>query len=280
MSAKGKNPRITLKKIPIDLIDEPRAELRSVIVKEELEELAKSMHEIGLIEPVVVRKKDDRYELIAGLRRYLAAQMIDLQEIEAKIIEVSDKQADIMRVTENEQRSDVAPLDRAAFYNYLKEKHGMSIEEIAKSVGKSQTWIYRTLALLELDPVLREALRGEVISPRQALELQKFPTPSDRKYFLHLAVKHGATVDTIRAWRANYAKSKPQPIIETPPEEITTTTTEEEIHYEPPKRTCELCQEEVPLLSVRVMTICDRCWDTIQNLILQAAEASEKKEEE
>jgi len=130
---------------------------RRTFAATELDELAASLRERGIIQPIVVRQirgAIDGYEIIAGERRWRAAQRAGLHEVPVVVIEATDAEALQLAIIENVQRADLNPLEEAEGYRALIEEFGNSQEEIAKIVGKSRSYVANTLRLLKLsDPV-------------------------------------------------------------------------------------------------------------------------------
>ncbi len=132
----------------------------------ELDELVASLRERGIIQPIVVRPLRgvaDGYEIIAGERRWRAAQRAGLHEVPVVIIEATDAEALQLAIIENVQRADLNPLEEAEGYRALVEEFGNSQEEIAKTVGKSRSYVANTLRLLKLsDPVKAHIHSGKL----------------------------------------------------------------------------------------------------------------------
>ncbi len=130
---------------------------RRVFDSAELDELVASLRERGIIQPIVVRPLRgvaDGYEIIAGERRWRAAQRAGLHEVPVVVIEATDAEALQLAIIENVQRADLNPLEEAEGYRALVEEFGNSQEEIARTVGKSRSYVANTLRLLKLsDPV-------------------------------------------------------------------------------------------------------------------------------
>ena len=130
---------------------------RRTFANAELDELVASLRERGIIQPIVVRPLRgvaDGYEIIAGERRWRAAQRAGLHEVPVVVIEATDAEALQLAIIENVQRADLNPLEEAEGYRALMEEFGNSQEEIAKTVGKSRSYVANTLRLLKLsDPV-------------------------------------------------------------------------------------------------------------------------------
>ena len=168
--------RIPMEKIyPRD--DQPRKNFD----EKSLEDLSQSIGKYGLLNPIVLRKNGIRYEIIAGERRFRASKLLGLKEIEAIIKNVDNKDLDILSIVENVQREDLSGLEEANAYNELSINYGMTQDEIAKTVGKSRSYIGNTLRLLKLDKNSKKELEEGNISPSQARTLLSIKDEDDRK---------------------------------------------------------------------------------------------------
>jgi ParB family chromosome partitioning protein len=152
--------------LPVDLLQRGRYQPRRDFNNEALEELANSIRAQGLIQPVVVRPvPGGRYEIIAGERRWRAAQMAGLQDIPAIVRDVPDEAAIAMALIENIQRADLNAIEEAAALQRLQQEFGLTHEGIAEAVGKSRTTVTNIMRLLSLPADVRQHLE------RKALEM-------------------------------------------------------------------------------------------------------------
>lgn len=144
--------------LAIDLVDRGRFQPRRHFDEDKLRELADSIAAQGVVQPVVVRPAAEpgRYELIAGERRWRAAQLAGLAEIPAVIREVDDQSAMAMGLIENIQRDDLNPLEEAQALHRLLEEFELTHQQIAQAVGKSRTTVTNLMRLLELNPDVKE----------------------------------------------------------------------------------------------------------------------------
>jgi ParB family chromosome partitioning protein len=141
-----------LSRLPVDLIQRGRYQPRREFDADSLRELADSIAAQGVIQPVVVRAvENDRYELIAGERRWRAAQQAGLDEIPVVIKEVTEEAAMAMGLIENIQREDLNPLEEANALSRLLHEFGLTHQEVAKAVGKSRTTVTNLIRLLDLN---------------------------------------------------------------------------------------------------------------------------------
>lgn len=157
--------RPTLQHIPIDLLKRGKYQPRQHFDQQKLQELADSIKSTGgLLQPIVVRPAGQQYEIVAGERRWRAAQLAHLDEVSCLVFHYTDEQALQAAIVENISRSDLNPIEEAqAFQRLINEFHYLH-EEVAASVGKSRTVITNSLRLLKLDPRVQQLLITEQIS--------------------------------------------------------------------------------------------------------------------
>jgi ParB family chromosome partitioning protein len=150
----------SLRHIPIELIEPNPDNPRKIFKEEELEDLSRSLREKGMLQPLLVRRKPDQrtYEIIAGERRWRAAQRAGLHDLPVLIRDMSDGEALEIALVENIQRSDLNPIEEARGYSQLIEQFGYTQQKLAESVGKSRSHIANTLRLLALPEEVRRKL--------------------------------------------------------------------------------------------------------------------------
>ncbi|HIE09581.1 MAG TPA: ParB/RepB/Spo0J family partition protein [Armatimonadetes bacterium] len=152
-----------VREIPLDLLDPNPYQPRKEVEDEELKDLARSIKEHGVVQPVVVRPKGERFELVVGERRWRAAMMAGLKAIPAIVREVGEREMVEMALVENLQRKNLNPVEQAEAYKRLREEFGLTQEEIAKRIGKTRAAVANTLRLLQLPQEILESLRrGEI----------------------------------------------------------------------------------------------------------------------
>ncbi|MDD4264643.1 MAG: ParB/RepB/Spo0J family partition protein, partial [Firmicutes bacterium] len=160
-----------VKKIQITQIVPNPYQPRKNFDEDALNELASSIEEHGLLQPILLRKVDDKYEIIAGERRWRAANIAGLHQIPALIRDFDDKLMSQLALVENLQRENLNPLEEAEAYQNLIDEFEMTQEMIAASVGKSRTAIANTLRLLKLSDYVKENVSRETISGGHARAL-------------------------------------------------------------------------------------------------------------
>jgi ParB family chromosome partitioning protein len=158
--------------LPVDLIQRGRFQPRRDFNPESLQELADSIRAQGVVQPVVVRPvAGGRYELIAGERRWRAAQMAELHDIPAVVRDVPDQTAMAMGLIENIQRDDLNPLEEATALQRLLDEFGLTHQEVAQALGKSRATVSNLLRLLELNEDVKAALEARQLEMGHARAL-------------------------------------------------------------------------------------------------------------
>lgn len=158
--------------LPIEKVEPRSDQPRSVFDEAALQELADSIEQFGMIQPITVRKLDSGYyQIIAGERRWRAARLANLKEVPVRVLEADDKRAMEMALVENLQREDLNPIEEAKGYQTLMSEYGMTQEETSQSVGKSRPAIANALRLLNLTPPVMAMVEDGDISPGHARAL-------------------------------------------------------------------------------------------------------------
>ncbi len=182
--------------ISVHLITPNPRQPRSHMDADELSGLVESIREHGVIQPIILSfdEQSGKYTLIAGERRWLAAQQAGLETIPAIIREVNDQQRLELALIENIQRADLNPLEAAEAYRQLIEEFGLSHEELSAQVGKSRVAITNTLRLLKLPETVQKALAGGQITEGHARALLGLPTEDAQSAVLHTILAKDLTV--------------------------------------------------------------------------------------
>lgn len=164
--------REELREIDIDLIDPNPQQPRTIFSEEKLQELAQSIQENGLVQPILLRRKDfGRYQLVAGERRWRAAQRAGLQRVSAVVREIDEEKLLELALIENIQRQELNPIEEAAAYQRLMEVLGLTQEEVAKRVGKDRSSVANYVRLLKLPESVQKMLEDERLSMGHARAL-------------------------------------------------------------------------------------------------------------
>lgn len=184
----------TIEEIPLKLIMPNPFQPRKSFAAEQLEELAESIKNYGLLQPILVRKNGENYQLISGERRLRAGKMIGLESIPAVVRELTDQEAAEMALVENLSRADLNYFEEAEGYLRLIKEFSLTQDEIAKRMGKSQPTIANKLRLLTLPPNVRLAIDPTQITERHARSLLKLKDEDKQLTVLEKIYKEGLNV--------------------------------------------------------------------------------------
>ena len=200
--------------LPIYKVEPNRDQPRQDFDEEELQVLADSIVEHGIIQPLTVRQLDSGYyQIIAGERRWRAARMANLSEVPAVIIEADDKKAMELALIENLQRQDLNPVEEALGYQSLIDEYGMTQEEAAKRVGKSRPAVANALRLLTLCPGVLEKLRTGELTAGHARAVLQLKTEKKQMEAAQKIAALGLSVRQAELLCKNMsAEPKPEPV--------------------------------------------------------------------
>ncbi|HOC07149.1 MAG: ParB/RepB/Spo0J family partition protein [Bacillota bacterium] len=195
-----------------DIIPNPHQPRRN-FDQQALEELAQSISEHGLLQPIVVRPHFGQYQLVAGERRFRAAKIAGLTSIPAVIMELTDRQLAEISLVENLQREDLNPLEEAHAYSRLLDEFNLTQEVLARRIGKSRSAIANTLRLLNLAPPVQAMVADGSLSPGHARTLLSLEA-EEQLQAAEKIVQQGLTVRA--AEKQKRARSKPRPTPQNP----------------------------------------------------------------
>jgi len=159
-----------------------------------LNDLARSIKEHGIIQPLVVRRLQDKYEIIAGERRYKAAAIVGLKKVPCIVMNLSDGESAEVAIIENIQRKEMTPLEEARSFKKLLDKGYLTQEDLGKKMGKSQSSIANKLRLLNLDEAVQDSILNNKISERHARSLLKLQKKEDQRQMLTDIIEKRLTV--------------------------------------------------------------------------------------
>jgi len=286
---------IETKELPLDQIEPPQVEYRDLVIEEDLEALARSLRDHKQLQPILVRKKDSKYEIIAGFQRYMAAKQAGMATIEAKIIECDDATALILRFVENERRSKVPAMSKARYFKRLLDLTGMSIPELAKKLHVGVDTIREYVRLLNAPVEIQDAVQAGHIGVRVANLLMQVTDPGTRYHYLRCAIENGVTervmYEWVKQWKAAHERqiqADYRRVVEPGPpgvasEETTTQSAPpsfEEMEPEEKYTThCEVCGKGCNVGEYKVLMICNQCYAVLKE-ILHELEKKEAKHAE
>ena len=199
--------------IPMDRIEPSRYQPRIHFDEQALQELADSIRENGLIQPITVREIDGHYEIIAGERRWRAAKLAGLDRIAGYVLSPSETQAAEMSLVENIQREDLTAVEEAKAYVQIMRQSGMTQEQVAARVGKSQSAVANKIRLLNLNQSVQDAVMDRTLSERHARALLALK-PEQQENALKYVTDRGLNVRQTEAYveklTLNQSKKKRQ----------------------------------------------------------------------
>lgn len=194
-----------LSSVPLDRIRPNRFQPRQDFDEESLAELADSIKQAGLIQPLLVRQVGDSYEIVAGERRWRAAQRAGLAAVPCVISPVTDEESLLMALIENLQRENLNPMEEAEAYARLREQFGLSQEQVAERVGKSRAAVANSLRLLGLPREIQEDVRDGTITAGHARALLGVMDPARQRKIWQEVKRLGLSV------RETEDMARPQP---------------------------------------------------------------------
>lgn len=201
-------PRGTfVQEIELSRLTAGRFQPRDAFPEEALAELAASIREHGVVQPVIVIPRGDKFEIVAGERRFRAAAAAGLDRVPAVVRDrVSDRELLEIALVENLQREDLNPLEAAGAYARLREEFRLTQEEIAVRVGKDRATVANALRLLKLPAAVRDRIRDGSLSAGHARAIASLPAPDDQEALAEEAVRRGLSVRQTESRAASMAR--------------------------------------------------------------------------
>lgn len=258
---KKKGDRIEL--IGMERIDRPVKMARDTIDPEKIRELAESIREMGLLQPIIVRPMNGRFEVVAGDRRFLAHKLLELKTVKAIIKEMSDEEMVVIRGVENLQRENLSASEEARVYLSLKNEGGLGVMAIAKKCGKTYNTVSRYLNFAGCSEDVRRAVDQKKISLNTLETLQEIDDVEAFKYHFEMAAQNGVTTQVARLWVDDYLKTKAGKFYSDggsmPPGGV-------ESVAKPVFMTCEVCLGPAEMKEVRSMVVCVPCLKKVRHV--------------
>lgn len=214
LAKKSEEPNAaSVQSLKLERITQAAYQPRQVFEPEALAELAQSIREKGVLQPLLVRPRGDAFEIVAGERRWRASQLAGLTEIPVIIRDLGDREALEIAIIENLQREDLGPLEEARAYQSLMD-HGLNQEAVAQAVGKGRSTVTNAIRLLSLPETALQALDAGQISAGHARAILSQPE-KDRAWALEQITSRGLNVREAEALKRE--AKQPQPIKVNPP---------------------------------------------------------------
>jgi len=235
------------------------------------------MKAIGQLQPILVKRKGDKYEVEVGHRRFLAAQMLSWDRITAIVLTLNDDDdVHIERAHENLIRENLDPIEEAEMVRVLVYEKERGVDEAAKIMGKSTPWVEKRLDILEFPEDLRLQMQEKKLSIAQATELAKCRDPLLRESLLSTVITAGASAATIRNWIHNPEVDEQIKTHKAMSEALSATP----LNAGTLSLVCHLCQKQTELARMKHVWLCPGCMVDTMNLRQVIMEDNIKKEKE
>jgi ParB family chromosome partitioning protein len=192
-------PGKQLLSLPVEALERNPDQPRKRFDEAKLEELAASIRQHGVVEPILVRREGSRYRILAGERRWRASQRAGLREVPALVREATDREAFELALVENLQRADLNAIEEAEAYEVLSSDHGLTQEELAARVGKDRSTVANALRLLKLPEEVRDAVRNGQLDMGHARALLGLGAADEMKKLAQRAIREGLSVRALEA---------------------------------------------------------------------------------
>ncbi|MQY78100.1 MAG: ParB/RepB/Spo0J family partition protein [Bacteroidetes bacterium] len=233
----------------------PQFEAHKQIPDNYITEITESIKEHGILEPLLVRPKEDDFEIVAGCVRYRCAKIAGLKAAPCMILALNDKYAEIIKIHENIKRVPLDHIDQGNTFVMLRDNFSMTEDAISSIVGKSVAYVSQHISLVSQDEDLIRAVREERVSFSQARELMKVKDKSERRRFQNYCENEGATVEVLKQWIQNYKNT----LLQKP----TTTDSDNTTSYIPDRpqdfRLCQACGKATEIMHIRQLFLCPPC---------------------
>lgn len=233
--------------------------LRRKVDDDYIHELALSIKEKGLLNPISVVIQNGMYNMFAGYCRWLAHQWLGREKILARIFEASPDELQTLALIENLQRKDLDPLEEASGLRYMIEQEGSTPTQLSKSLGKSENWIRNRLAILSWPEHFIQALLDKFLSYASLEEFLKITDISYRDYLFKIGCENGVTTPVARSWVSTWeATHMPTPADHLP-------STSPTVDHAPliQRLVCWGCGQALPPVDITYEPLCNKCISTV-----------------
>jgi len=248
----------------------PEFQAHTKISESELTELAESIKDVGVIEPLIITDTNNGLEIVAGCLRYRASIIAGLKAVPCINMSLEPKAAEIIKLHENIKRIPLDHIDQATTFMMMMKEFNMTEQNVADSVGKSDSYISQHISLIRFGGVLSEEVKNGSISFSQARELIRVDDLEERNRLMTFCKNDGASVQVLHSWVQEYLR-KPMPESHSPDPlspEITDSTTSDLF------RSCEACDIKVNISDIRQTFYCPKCYIAIKTAISEEKQKS------
>lgn len=263
----------TYRVVPLSSLSAPEAPLRHAMERGPLEELARSIAKIGLIEPIVVKEAPHGYEVKAGHRRLVACRMAGLGEVPVMIRDDDEETQAAVMLAENIQREDLTPIEEARALQKGRDVLGFSIEQLASQASKSEAWVRGRLELLSWPSIALEALADGRAKVSQLKPLVSIENEVERDRLLACAIDSGATAAVTTVWAQQaqgFASAAPEGM--SGRSQALMGVGDVVVHMP-----CYVCREPRDAFSLQVLRVCGSCCTMLEEAARQPAAPQEAR---
>lgn len=241
--------------LKMELLERPHHGIRMDINPDEIRELAESIKEQGLLQPILVRKNGSKYEVVAGDRRFLAHELLGLKVIKAIVRDLDERNCFLIRAIENLQRADLSPMEEGAIYREMMDAYRMNIKQVARSVGVSESKVISRLKMLEMPEYVQRALHEKRVGIKAIETLYRIEDPGVREMYLKSGVENGITERTALYWYNEYLRTTEGRQLS--PRQLQEMEFQELKHKS--YHACDICQNAIETQDLKALVICKGC---------------------
>ncbi len=238
----------------------PEHMMRKVVSEKDMEDLVRSIKEVGMINPIVVRKMGDDYELIAGLRRLMAADVLQMKEVYVRVVRAGDEKAERIKVDENKEREDINPLDEGEYILGMMEKLGMNQKQMAERLRVSESYISQRIGAVKWPEFLKDVVYSGKLTFSVAREFAGIGDLGEMERVIEQAVRSGVTPAVAARWR-HEANREPLATGGLTGEEVEALVGGSDPYM---RYTCEVCGGPGQEIGYQIMRVCNNCLDVIK----------------
>lgn len=252
-----------IKYIKLEDLEPSDVNVRYSVDQEKLNELTESIRQLGILEPLLVKKHKKSYMIVFGNMRYLSAQKVGLASCPCIITQANDQEQFVIQLHENIKCLPLSHIDQATSFSHMRTKYNLRESEIAKLVGKSIAYISQHITILNSGDGILAALNKNQINFTVARELSHIKDPVNRQSYLNYAVESGASLDTIQQWVKELKRDEEFNPSEQPPDLGPGPIPDNE-H---PHSTCDCCSSPVKTANIHFLRVCPRCNIAIKDAV-------------
>lgn len=238
----------------------PESMMRRVISEKDMEELVRSIKEVGMINPIVVRKVGDQYELVAGLRRLMAMDMLKKEKVMVRVMRVGDEKAERIKVDENRAREDINAVDEGAYFAQMMDRFGWNQKQLAEKFCVSESYVSQRIGSADWPDCLKEVVLDGKIIFSVAREFAGIKDEGEMRRVIDQAISSGVSPAVAARWRHEINRENLRAEGQEGGEVETTIGSygSEELF------SCEVCGGPGREVGYRIMRVCNNCLEVIK----------------